>query len=163
MTGKKALVKWKANLESEFLWHYCQVVHINCVSSFWRLLFLSHHLSTLSLPSISLVLAEHKNKGGNVIDIKHDIKLRRWTFSIIRKLSTHGIALEKDKLRLIEGHKGLKECLLDEQHVAAACAECQRREEEKELMAAPSAAKMANWNAKLESECLTSSCAPRST
>jgi len=91
-------------------------------------------------------LAAHRNEGGNIIDIKHDLKLRRWTFSIIHKL--HGTALDEDKLRLIEGHEGLKDCLLDEKHVAAACEECQRRTKERDFIAAPN--RMASWNAKLE-------------
>ena len=65
----------------------------------------------------------YKNEHGNVIDIKNDVKLRLWVYSIIRKLSINSSALKGEKMKLIEEYDGLKEFLLQKDHLDAAQAD----------------------------------------
>lgn len=56
---------------------------------------------------------------GNV-DIQNDVKLKRWTYSIIRKLAINSNALKGQKMALIEKEEGLKEFLLQKENVETA-------------------------------------------
>ena len=72
----------------------------------------------------------YKKEHGNVLDIKNDIKLRLWVYSVIRKLTINSSALKGEKMRLIEEHDGLKEFLLLKEHRDAAYADAKARKEE---------------------------------
>lgn len=71
----------------------------------------------------------YKNEHGNVIDIKNDVKLRLWVYSIIRKLSINSSALKGEKMKLIEEYDGLKEFLLRKDHLDAAQADAKARKD----------------------------------
>lgn len=71
----------------------------------------------------------YKNEHGNVIDIKNDVKLRLWVYSIIRKLSINSSALKGEKMKLIEEYDGLKEFLLQKDHLDAAQADAKARKD----------------------------------
>jgi len=75
-------------------------------------------------------LVAYKNKNGDITNIQNDVKLRGWTFSIIRKLSINSSSFRGNKMKLIESHEGLKEYLLQPEHVEAAVAEHKARKEE---------------------------------
>jgi len=72
-------------------------------------------------------LVAYKEKHDTIIDIQNDVKLRGWTYSIIRKLSINSSSLRGDKMNLIESHEGLKEYLLRKENVEAATAEIRAR------------------------------------
>jgi len=84
----------------------------------------------LSLLNFTAECVAYKNEHGNVLDIKNDIKLRLWVYSVIRKLTINSSALKGEKMRLIEEHDGLKEFLLLKEHRDAAYADAKARKEE---------------------------------
>lgn len=84
--------------------------------------------SISTLPIIECVV--YKNEHGNVLDIKNDIKLRLWIYSVIRKLTINSSALKGEKMKLIEEHDGLKEFLLLKEHRDAAYADAKARKED---------------------------------
>jgi len=51
------------------------------------------------LPSCTELVA-HKNKHGDILDIQNDVKLRMWTYSIVRKLSINSASLKGEGLQL---------------------------------------------------------------
>ena len=84
------------------------------------------------LPSSPPELFAYKNKHGKILDIQNDVKLRNWTYSMIRKLSINSATLKGEKMELIESYDGLKEFLLRKENVEVAKADAEARKEEAE-------------------------------
>ncbi|KAL7529794.1 hypothetical protein ACHAXR_003158 [Thalassiosira sp. AJA248-18] len=70
-------------------------------------------------------LIAYKDTHGN-IDIQNDVKLRGWVFSIVRKLSINSTSLNGEKMKLIYKHEGLREFLLQKEHVEMAAEEAKK-------------------------------------
>jgi hypothetical protein len=95
-----------------------------CASRLTNILYLRRFSSS------TIECVAYKNEYGNVLDIKNDIKLRLWVYSVIRKLTINSSALKGEKMKLIEEHDGLKEFLLLKEHREAAYADAKARKEE---------------------------------
>lgn len=67
-------------------------------------------------------LVAYKEKHGN-IDIQNDVKLRSWTYSIIRKLNMNSTSLNGNKMKYIYEYDGLRDFLLTKEHVEQAMEE----------------------------------------
>lgn len=85
--------------------------------------FLTCTANVFSPTSNPSELVAYWKKHGSVADIQNDVKLRGWTFSVIRKLSINSSSLQGEKTRLIESHEGLKEHLSEKELVEAARAD----------------------------------------
>lgn len=73
-------------------------------------------------------LAEHWKEHGHV-HVEGDVKLRLFTYTLIRKLNMCSAALKGRKTEMIEGHEGLKEFLLRQDNIDAAVADAAKVKE----------------------------------